>query len=329
MPEISIIVPVYKVEDVLPRCIESIIAQTYRDWELILVDDGSPDNSGIICDRYLVKDERIKVLHTPNNGVSAARNAGLDIVKGNFVVFIDSDDWVDNAYLKHLLRYRGDENTTVYGNVINDYDYDKDSSAIFDYEDGLIINLDQSPSSMVKFRIPENGFPIAKLFSMSIIRKHQLRFDTSLSYHEDHLFVFEYLNHVEKIVLSSAADYHYVHRLGIQSLSKKIHKPANLIKASKGLINALDNSNYRWGINDSQYLKKMYTFLGLNQLIMALFNASREEFRMACMSIKQEYPRFRRFYKPGHSILKIIPVIINLNFQTLLIPILKWKGNYS
>ena len=97
---ISVIVPVYKVEKYLHRCIDSVLAQTFTDFELILVDDGSPDNCGKICDEYAEKDERIHVIHKENGGLSSARNAGLDIATGDYIVFIDSDDYVENCLLQ-------------------------------------------------------------------------------------------------------------------------------------------------------------------------------------------------------------------------------------
>ena len=96
-PLISVIVPVYKVEKYLHRCVDSILNQTYRNLEIILVDDGSPDNCGAICDEYAAKDNRIRVIHQENTGVSAARNAGLEACTGEYVAFVDSDDYVDCA----------------------------------------------------------------------------------------------------------------------------------------------------------------------------------------------------------------------------------------
>lgn len=99
MQKLSVIVPVYNVEKYLHRCVDSIINQTYSNLEIILVDDGSPDNSGIICDEYAKKDARVKVMHQKNSGVSAARNAGLDVASGEYIAFVDSDDWInDNMY---------------------------------------------------------------------------------------------------------------------------------------------------------------------------------------------------------------------------------------
>lgn len=99
---ISIIVPVYKVEQYLPRCIVSLLGQTYKNIEIILVDDGSPDGSGAICEEYANKDERIKVIHKRNGGASSARNAGLDVARGKYVCFVDSDDYVSSRFIERL-----------------------------------------------------------------------------------------------------------------------------------------------------------------------------------------------------------------------------------
>lgn len=101
---VSVIVPVYKVEKYLHRCIDSIINQTYKNLEIILVDDGSPDNCGKICDEYAEKDNRIKVIHKSNGGLSSARNAGLDVANGDYVYFVDSDDYIDTKLVEDNLN---------------------------------------------------------------------------------------------------------------------------------------------------------------------------------------------------------------------------------
>lgn len=108
MPKISVIVPVYKVEKYLDECVDSILAQSYRDFELILVDDGSPDNCGKMCDGYAEKDSRVRVIHQENMGLSGARNSGTDIARGEYIAFIDSDDLVDVRYLELLLSAMDD-----------------------------------------------------------------------------------------------------------------------------------------------------------------------------------------------------------------------------
>ena len=104
MPKVSIIVPVYKAEKYLNRCVDSILAQTFTDFELLLIDDGSPDRSGEICDEYAKKDSRIRVFHKKNGGVSSARNLGLDNVLGEYVTFVDSDDWVEPDFVETMIQ---------------------------------------------------------------------------------------------------------------------------------------------------------------------------------------------------------------------------------
>lgn len=120
----SIIVPIYKVEKYLRRCIESLIHQDYQDIEIILVDDGSPDNCGIICDEYANKDTRIKVIHQENGGLSAARNAGIDIAHGDYLMFVDSDDWVEKNYCSMALQKAKETESDIvvfgYNDVFND-----------------------------------------------------------------------------------------------------------------------------------------------------------------------------------------------------------------
>ena len=111
-PKVSIIVPCYKVEQYLPTCIESVLHQSYENWELILVDDGSPDKCGEICDEYAEKDHRIRVVHKQNSGVAAARNVAIDLVEGEYTSFLDGDDFLHEDYIKDLielsLKYRAD-----------------------------------------------------------------------------------------------------------------------------------------------------------------------------------------------------------------------------
>ena len=104
MPTVSFIVPVYNVETYLPKCIESILDQTFNDIEIILIDDGSTDNSGNICDKYQIQDSRIQVIHQNNQGISHTRNIGIEQAKGKYISFIDSDDFVSNNYTEILLK---------------------------------------------------------------------------------------------------------------------------------------------------------------------------------------------------------------------------------
>lgn len=122
-PLISVIVPIYNVEKYLPRCVESIINQEYKNLEIILVDDGSPDNCPQICDDYQKQDSRIKVIHKKNGGLSDARNAGMEIATGEYVAFVDSDDWVDLKMFEHMMEVARNKNADIVEcNVYNAYD---------------------------------------------------------------------------------------------------------------------------------------------------------------------------------------------------------------
>lgn len=115
-PAVSIIVPVYKVEGYLVRCLESLLKQTFIDFEILLINDGSPDRSGEICDEYALKDSRIRVFHKNNGGVSSARNLALDYAKGEYVTFVDSDDWIDADCLKRALNL-SNKKILIYYNI--------------------------------------------------------------------------------------------------------------------------------------------------------------------------------------------------------------------
>lgn len=119
---LTVIVPVYKVEPYLRRCLDSIVNQTYKDLEIILVDDGSPDNCPVICDEYAAKDSRVKVIHQKNGGLSAARNAGLDIATGDYIAFVDSDDWIElDTYEVAIQKMNQERLDLVAFGLINEY----------------------------------------------------------------------------------------------------------------------------------------------------------------------------------------------------------------
>lgn len=124
-PLVSVIIPIYKVETYLPKCIDSVLNQTYQNLEVILIDDGSPDNCGLICDEYAARDPRIKVIHKPNGGLSDARNAGMAASTGEYLSFVDSDDWLPNDSIQYLynLLTKNNAQLAIGGHErVNDYD---------------------------------------------------------------------------------------------------------------------------------------------------------------------------------------------------------------
>lgn len=207
MPQISIIVPVYNSDKCLRRCINSVLSQSFRAWELLLVDDGSTDGSGRICDEYVEKDKRIHVKHKTNSGVSDTRNVGIDIAKGEWIFFLDSDDEIYEDTLTTMVKWSVGADLVVgtFKNVYvgqpelnrGNYNYIKKISKIISKK-RFVRNFDSQ-----SYKLPETVFP--KLFSTDLIRKHCLKFDSSLYYAEDQLFLADYiaLPEVEKVYVNN------------------------------------------------------------------------------------------------------------------------------
>ncbi|MFR2264579.1 MAG: glycosyltransferase family 2 protein [Clostridium sp.] len=165
-PEISIIVPVYNVEKYLKRCIDSILNQSFTNFELILVDDGSTDNSGKIIDEYAIKDERIKVIHKENGGQGSARNRGLDIAKGNYIGFVDSDDWIHKDMYKCMYKIINEDNTDIVQvghNMVEEYTKDKRCN-INNLNIICIDNIIEKFADCNSFEVLPLIFPVNKLY---------------------------------------------------------------------------------------------------------------------------------------------------------------------
>lgn len=208
MPNLSIIVPVYKVEQYIHKCVDSILNQTFTDFELILVDDGSPDNCGKICDEYAQRDERVRVIHKKNGGLSDARNFGLKEAKGKYISFIDSDDWVDLYLYSDVIGYQEDNDLDIVcfdvyevkGEKIK-YNNRFDRNRIFTGDDALYKiltdEIDNSACDKVyKKKLWENiEFPVGRCF-------------------EDVATTYKVFHKAEKVGYYKRAYYYYVKREG-------------------------------------------------------------------------------------------------------------------
>lgn len=200
----SIIVPVYNTEKFLAKCIDSILGQKYEDWELLLIDDGSTDSSGSICDNYAKNDNRIKVLHQQNAGPGAARNRGLDNACGEFVVFVDADDWVDSTFLSDYIESMQNSDI-VYQGHRKEYN-DGKSIKVSDLE------LNSSDIAVAIRTLWEHdyfGYTCLKCFRRSIIEDNNIRFDTDVYFREDTIFTAQYFKYVKNVKVLPVANYHY------------------------------------------------------------------------------------------------------------------------
>ena len=218
MPKVSIIVPVYKVEKYLNRCIDSILTQTFTEWEMILVDDGSPDRSGEICDEYALRDSRIKVLHKQNGGPSSARNLGIEHAQGKYIWFVDSDDWIEHGALHRIFNVMDNSNADVCFFCLNPIS-NSEVQIPFDFKSIVGNNVDgihyvgkqQCAKAFVEIEMSGGmGWTWNKWFKKSIIDENHIRFDTRFAIQEDHLFTLSYLLHINHVIITKYAPYNYV-----------------------------------------------------------------------------------------------------------------------
>lgn len=197
---ISVIIPAYNAAKKIVCCIESLLNQTYQDWELIIIDDGSTDNTLDVCQTF--HDKRIQVYHKPNGGVSSARNTGLTYAKGEYIAFVDADDYLEPMYLEHLNQ------GSDYDLSITGFCYDKEPE-----KTNLLLELiDKSSIAKSLSDLIDSDqlcYPWGRMFKRSIIEQYHIRFNEKMRFAEDNVFNWEYLCHINSLRLDSTQkDYH-------------------------------------------------------------------------------------------------------------------------
>ena len=220
---ISIIVPVYKVAKYLPRCIESILRQTYQNFELILVNDGSPDKSGELCDKYAKKDSRIRVIHKENGGASSARNVGMDVAQGEYIVFVDGDDWVVDNCLEELVKPMEEKDVQMAIGGIEIREFDISTQQM---QEQLITLKEMEHTQIYEFFMKQFGLsrgPCAKIYKKEIISKYNIQFDETIKWGEDAIFLCKYWMHSKKIYIIESVLYYY-NRLVPSASTRKIEE---------------------------------------------------------------------------------------------------------
>lgn len=199
---LSVIVPVYNAENTLRRCVDSVLMQSYGDFELLLVDDGSIDNSGYICDEYEEKDSRVRVFHKSNGGVSSARNLGLDNAKGEWIAFVDSDDCVSESYLHNMWSHSSCADLVIsYAELV----YLDGNRRREVYKSKLV--TDDYNDLFVENDLSWHTSPWSKLFNKNICG--DLRFIEGMHIGEDLVFLYSYILKCDNIYLSGDTDYYY------------------------------------------------------------------------------------------------------------------------
>jgi len=268
---VSVIIPIYKVEKYLRQCLDSVINQTYTDLEIILVDDGSPDNCGEICDVYAEIDYRIKVIHKQNEGLGYARNTGLSIATGEYVYFVDSDDWIDVNFIERMMdisnKYDADMTICGYKKYTEDAcEMICSVSDICVYENNkvhdeiLLPMIGRESTHYEDWTI--NMCVWTNLYRRNIIEDNSIRFMSEREYlSEDICFNLDYLYYSKKVVMTSDCLYHYrsnpvsltnCYKANEFSMIIRLHKKINEMIDSMGLRDKVEFRLHRFFITKTR-----------------------------------------------------------------------------
>lgn len=265
MISVSVIVPVYNAERYLERCVNSIFAQTFTDYELILVDDGSTDGSGKMCDDFAWSNSQVRVFHQTNQGVSAARQKGLDAANGQYVIFADPDDWVEPTMLEELLEVAINKGADV---VVCDF-WINSSEVYRKYkcQDPQTLSSDSLLRQLISGKL--HGFTWNKLYRSSCLRKYQITFPHGINYSEDLWFNCKlFFNQNVKVAYLNKAFYHYDYYSNSSGLSRKLS--AKSVKDYLSFIGFIHDE-----LQEGEFKE---------ELAVLRFNAIRLAFRSDCSS---------------------------------------------
>lgn len=306
---ISIIVPCYNVDAFLEKCINSIIYQTYNNWELILIDDGSSDNTLKICKKYSTLDKRIKVIHKKNEGVSVARNVGIDIANGEWITFLDSDDWMELDTLESCINKITNNVDLIQFNHYYNYPNKEIKRKAFNpsiiKREGIEIKDFLLDTFTPYYDIKKNNIytgPIrgvwAKFYKLSIIKEYNIRFILGLKIAEDSLFCYDYMSHCKKIIFYNEYKIHY--RVHGKSIMQKFNKDVELTN-----YKIIDEFIKRSDINDGDYQEALTGLLS-----NCLFSACKLKYfhKGNKMSFSDKYLNLRKFIETEQ-----IRMILNFN----------------
>lgn len=261
-PLISIIIPAYNVEQYLTACLSSIEQQTYQNYEVILIDDGSIDSTGTICDTVATKDDRFKVIHQKNQGVSVARNKGIEKARGEYIAFIDSDDKITPEYLSSFSLKNDIE---IQGHVI--YENNIQRSVIYSKRKV------QKDVAKVFCLGPFNSAVWGKIFKTSIIKDNKIVFPVNLCFSEDTIFLLQYIKHCKTLAVFDAAEYIYIKHSG--SLTDKKYPMNDMMLKEKMIV-----ESYKLLFPESKFQKDFLREVSLSIISKYYFyyDLSKKEF---------------------------------------------------
>ena len=287
IPKITIIFPVYNQEKNILESIPSILSQTYKNFEVVIINDGSSDKSGYICDKYAQADGRIKVIHIPNGGISRARNLGLEHARGEIVTFVDSDDKIEPNFLQDIIDAQ-EKNPQSELFLTGEY-------LLLDKQGNKTSRRYKAKTSTVldfitNDHIYERAFMWSKAFLLSVIKKNNMQFDITVKKCEDKFFVYEYLTHISKI--TQIDNLGYVYRTYTESSLSKTSQEYDveyaLLKRNEFWLKKLFNTDDIYNENVCNYIC-LYIYLALSSLYRMKTYKSRAYRLDAIRNIAKEF----------------------------------------
>lgn len=300
---VSIIIPVYKVEKFLDRCINSIVNQAYKDLEIVLVDDGSPDNSPQMCDEWARKDERIKVVHKENGGVGSARNEGIKIASGDYITFIDSDDWVTEDFSRAIeLAITKPEYDMV------SFGYHKGSKIVNTF-DNLKFDLQKDNDFTRHYSLKQDILCWNKIIKTNIIKENRLFFGTKgkgQDMGEDLEWAFRVSTKCNKILMSNMAYYNYFINESSATQTFNIKKIQAHIENMQSVLNEIKNKN----LTKSQQRKICSRIFEVNYAFLKIASNLTKEDRLVFKNLYKSNKSL--FTKPIKFKLKIVWLLLKL-----------------
>lgn len=339
MKKISIIVPVFNGQDYLHRCIESLINQTYKNIEIILVDDGSTDNSGKICDNYALSDKRIRVIHKKNSGPAVARNAGIKISKGEFIFFIDADDFIEKDTFSLLIagykKYKadiiiGDFRKIENGVIEQRHDISFPGSKLLNKQD--LVNYSRlylkKPNKYLLF-----AFSWGRLFKSSIIKENNIFFNEKLHTFEDVAFNFDYLKYAKAVFFVKKTIYNHSVYDNYSSATMTLgDNPKKLFGYRQALVSISNFLKNR--ISDAEIKKEdghAYISLTIIQLVRICGqindNNKKNIFQLLRELVNDSNLRDNlKYYSPLKGESRILPILMKLKLVWPIIFVCKYKA---
>ena len=308
MPLISIIIPIYNAGKYLSKCLHSIESQTYQDFEVILINDGSTDCSNEVCQKFANKDKRFTVITQTNGGASSARNRGIEVAKGEWITFIDADDYVEKDYLECLCKNIENEKTFIIQGLKQVSSKGEEIKKI-EFEDSILTDTEIQKAFDEK-EIFEYGYTVAKLYNRDIINKHNIKFNEQISYSEDMLFMLEYILHCNSIKFIEGANYNYITESSNLSQRYNSHESEYLlfIEYTRLSISIAE----KWRFTPS-YRAKRYGALILMRSIYSMYIAENWNDRIRIARLKQlkkeHHAYIKHYYSPNILLFRFLKFV--------------------